>query len=123
MTNWPRLPAVSTRLRYVGSVVRDEPPVTAVLAATLGGCRRRRADELDPVLRQQPLALPHASLEIQQAEPGEVAGVRVHLAAQNEIAEPIGADEGVAHADAIEQGLSRGLRGTPGRCRWPVSSR
>ena len=48
-----------------------------------------------------------AVLQVEHAEPGQVAGVRIHLAAQDEVAEPIDAGQRVAHADAVEQ---RGAR-------------
>ena len=46
---------------------------------------------------------------VEQAEAREVARVRVDLAAQDEVAEPVGADERVAHADLVEQRLAREL--------------
>ena len=57
-------------------------------------------------VREQPLALPHSVLEIEQPEAGQVSPIGVDLAAQDEIAEAVHPGHGVAHADPVEQSIA-----------------
>ena len=52
--------------------------------------------------RDEPLAVPDPAVQIQESEPREVSGVGVDLAAEDEVAEAIGAEQGVPHPDLVE---------------------
>ena len=62
-------------------VVVPEPPVGAVAVGLLGRRRRRRHRPrvVDPTLGEEARPVPHAVVEVQLTEAGEVAGGRVHV--------------------------------------------
>ena len=70
----------------------------------------RRPNEVDPFLREQPLAVPDAALDVQKSEARQIPRIRVDLAAHDEIPETIHAEKRVPHAYAIEQGPPRELQ-------------
>ena len=75
----------------------------AVEVSEVAGCAGRGPDVVQPLPGQEPLAVPHPLIQVQHAQPRQVPGVRVHLAAQHVIAEPVHAGQGVSHADPVEE--------------------
>src|SRR5262249_49069344 len=70
-----------------------------------GGARKS-----DPTFGHDTIPVPCPSVQIQQPESCEVPRVRVHLTAQNVIAESIDTWNGVAHSNSVEQYTSGKLQ-------------
>ena len=104
------LVAVARRTRAVRSS-RPQPPVAAVVEAR----RRRRWPVRSRAWSTQPSGRSrapstHAVVEVQLAEPGEVAGRRVHVRRPDERAGRIEPRVGAGHAERTEQPVVGGTR-------------
>src|SRR5262249_31697418 len=96
-------------LGKIAEIIGNEPelsPIEAALPARRG-CRSARKS--NPVLGHDAIAVPGASVHIQQAKSRQVAGVGIHLTAQDVIAESIHARYGVTHSNPVEQHAARKL--------------
>ena len=88
------------------------------MAAVLGIRRRRRLDEVDPRFGDDPLAAPHTSIEIQQAEARHVARSHVGTDVAQVPARSIARRCVRLDADGIEQpGLDVGIASRDRTCR------
>src|SRR6185312_14108092 len=87
-----------------------EPPVGAVLE--VGGLRRRRRDELDPAIGQDPPSVPDAVLGVKQAEARPVASGREQERGADEGSRGVLLEDRARHAERVEQRAAG-----PGRIR------
>src|SRR5688572_8668492 len=78
-----------------------EPPQAAVTLVLVR--RRRRGNELEPVVRKNPLALPQPVPEVEQSEPRPVARRTVVEAGHDEVAPRVGLEHEVARANLVEE--------------------
>src|SRR5262249_41176839 len=90
-------------LRKIAEIIGNQPELPAIEAALTAGRGCRSARKSDPALGHDAVAVPGASIQIQQAESRKVAGVCVYLTAQDVIAESIHAWYGVTHSNPVEQ--------------------
>ena len=97
-----------------------DPPVGAVEAAVGLVDRADAAAVVDPALRQQALAVPHAVAEVQQAEPRPVLGGGVDERGADEGAGLIDARVGRAHADRVQDAARAGTPRTARRSDRPT---
>src|SRR5262249_46474624 len=66
-------------LRKIGEIIWNQPELSTIETAFISGSGRRSASKANPAFGYDPLAVPGASIQIQQAESREIAGVCVHL--------------------------------------------
>ena len=104
---WSEAPdAQAVSARQVGKRAVD---VGAEAGGVAGAGMRRRQRVIDPALRQQPLAVPDAVVQIQHAELGVVPQRRVAGAGGDQVARHIGGVLVAAHAQPIHQQPVGGL--------------
>src|SRR5262249_36979668 len=66
-------------LRNIGEIIRNQPELSAIEEASITRRGRGSACKSNPTLGHDAVAVPRASIQIQQTESREVAGVCVHL--------------------------------------------
>src|SRR5215813_14173094 len=93
----------------IDEIIGNQPELSPIEAALAAGCGCGSARKSDPALGHDAVAVPGASVQIQQAESDQVTGVCVYLTAQDVIAESIHARYGVTHSNPVEQHAARKL--------------
>ena len=75
----------------------------AIIVAANIARGRRGYHKVDPLLRNQLLPLPLATVQVQQAKTSEITRIRIHLAAKDKVTKAVGARKRAVHAKWAEQ--------------------